>query len=58
MHDEEPDREHDREAYERHVHLAACRERCRIEWSNVNDPPCHPRDDGWAPCCLCIGTPP
>jgi hypothetical protein len=28
-------------------------ERCAYEWSNVNDPPCHPSDPHWTPCPLC-----
>jgi hypothetical protein len=28
---------------------------CRMEWDNVNDPPCHPSDKGWRPCAACIG---
>jgi hypothetical protein len=28
--------------------------RCIIEWSAVNDPPCHPSDSHWKPCPLCV----
>jgi hypothetical protein len=41
------------EDHEREVALAECRTRCLAEWSNVNDPPCHPGDDGWQPCIDC-----
>lgn len=33
----------------------AAKARCREEWSNVNDPPCHPGDADWRPCHLCDG---
>lgn len=36
---------------------AAAAMRCREEWSNVNDPPCHPSDAGWTPCPLCQDQP-
>jgi hypothetical protein len=26
---------------------------CRLEWENVNDPPCHPGDANWRPCPIC-----
>jgi hypothetical protein len=29
-------------------------ERCLAEWSSVNDPPCHPSDEGWHGCGTCI----
>ena len=28
---------------------------CSEEWDSVNDPPCHPGDATWAPCCVCEG---
>jgi len=28
--------------------------RCLAEWSSVNDPPCHPSDEGWHGCGACI----
>jgi hypothetical protein len=31
--------------------------RCRQEWSNVNDPPCHPEDLGWEGCKDCLNRP-
>jgi hypothetical protein len=33
---------------------AAARARCLYQWSTVNDPPCHPSDEGWTGCHLCI----
>lgn len=33
---------------------AAARARCRDQWSTVNDPPCHPSDEGWNGCHLCV----
>ena len=33
---------------------AAARARCLYQWSTVNDPPCHPSDDGWTGCHLCV----
>jgi len=33
---------------------AAARARCLHQWSIVNDPPCHPSDEGWTGCHLCI----
>lgn len=30
---------------------------CLKEWDNVNDPPCHPSDEGWTPCSLCAAPP-
>lgn len=38
------------EDYERR----AAKLRCRNEWSNVNDPPCHPGDKDWKPCATCM----
>jgi hypothetical protein len=29
-------------------------ERCLVEWSSVNDPPCHPSDEGWNGCVTCV----
>ena len=29
-------------------------ERCLVEWSSVNDPPCHPSDEGWNGCGTCV----
>jgi len=29
-------------------------ERCLAEWSSVNDPPCHPSDEGWNGCGTCV----
>ena len=29
-------------------------ERCLVEWSSVNDPPCHPSDEGWKGCGTCV----
>ena len=34
-------------------YILLCKMRCLNEWENVNDPPCHPSDKGWAPCELC-----
>lgn len=34
-------------------HWNECKIRCRKEWENVNDPPCHPSDKDWTPCDLC-----
>ena len=28
--------------------------RCLAEWSSVNDPPCHPSDEGWSGCGTCV----
>jgi hypothetical protein len=36
------------------VLLAYAKQRCLAEWDNVNDPPCHPSDDGWNGCTQCI----
>ena len=33
---------------------ATTRARCRDQWSTVNDPPCHPSDEGWNGCHLCL----
>ncbi len=33
---------------------AAARARCLHQWSTVNDPPCHPSDEGWNGCHLCV----
>jgi len=33
---------------------AAARARCLHQWSTVNDPPCHPNDEGWNGCHLCV----
>ena len=27
---------------------------CLAEWGTVNDPPCHPDDEGWNGCHLCV----
>lgn len=27
---------------------------CLAEWGPVNDPPCHPDDEGWNGCHLCV----
>lgn len=27
---------------------------CRKEWEGVNDPPCHPSDEDWNACPVCI----
>ena len=35
---------------------AAARSRCRHQWSTVNDPPCHPSDEGWTGCHLCVSN--
>lgn len=38
--------------------IEASKARCREEWDNVNDPPCHPSDEDWRPCPLCsVSTP-
>lgn len=29
-------------------------EACLAEWGSVNDPPCHPDDEGWNGCHLCV----
>ena len=29
-------------------------EACLAEWGPVNDPPCHPDDEGWNGCHLCV----
>lgn len=34
--------------------LTQARQRCLSEWSNVNDPPCHPDDFDWKGCGQCI----
>lgn len=36
------------------VIAAQARERCRFEWSTVNDPPCHPSDPSWNGCATCV----
>ncbi len=28
--------------------------RCVSEWASVNDPPCHPSDNGWNGCFDCV----
>ena len=33
---------------------AQAKERCLLEWSAVNDPPCHPSDADWNGCIQCI----
>jgi hypothetical protein len=34
---------------------AQAKARCLSEWSNVNDPPCHPSDStGWNGCSVCV----
>jgi len=37
-----------------HVIEAAARARCLDQWSTTNDPPCHPSDEGWNGCHLCV----
>jgi hypothetical protein len=37
-----------------HVIEAAARARCLDHWSTTNDPPCHPSDEGWNGCHLCV----
>jgi len=32
-------------------------QRCRKEWENVNDPPCHPSNPNWKPCEVCAPAP-
>jgi hypothetical protein len=39
------------------VLIAQARQRCLSEWSNVNDPPCHPDDFDWNGCGQCISCP-
>lgn len=39
------------------VLLASAAVRCRQEWGNVNDPPCHPEDPKWKGCRMCIDGP-
>ncbi len=34
--------------------MAQAKVKCVREWSNVNDPPCHPSDPGWQGCYTCI----
>ena len=36
------------------VLIASAAVRCRQEWGNVNDPPCHPEDPKWKGCRTCI----
>ena len=36
------------------VLTAQAKQRCLFEWSNVNDPPCHPSDPEWNGCVQCI----
>ena len=33
---------------------AAATQACLAEWREVNDPPCHPSDEGWNGCHLCV----
>ena len=33
---------------------AAAVSACLAEWGPVNDPPCHPDDEGWNGCHLCV----
>ena len=33
---------------------ASAVEACLAEWGPVNDPPCHPDDEGWNGCHLCV----
>ena len=33
---------------------AAAVSACLTEWGPVNDPPCHPDDEGWNGCHLCV----
>ncbi len=35
------------------IHASAV-EACLAEWGPVNDPPCHPDDEGWNGCHLCV----
>ena len=39
------------------VLLASAAVRCRQEWGNVNDPPCHPENLKWKGCRTCIDGP-
>ena len=39
------------------VLIASAAVRCRQEWGNVNDPPCHPEDPKWKGCRTCIDGP-
>ena len=39
------------------VMLSYAAVRCRQEWSNVNDPPCHPEDSNWDGCKDCRNGP-
>jgi len=34
--------------------IASAKANCIGEWENVNDPPCHPSDDDWYGCNLCV----
>lgn len=36
------------------VLYASAVEACLAEWGPVNDPPCHPDDEGWNGCHLCV----
>lgn len=36
------------------VLIASAKARCLHEWYNVNDPPCHPSDEGWNGCIQCV----
>jgi hypothetical protein len=36
------------------VLTAQAKQRCLFEWSNVNDPPCHPSNPDWNGCVQCI----
>lgn len=35
---------------------AVTRAQCLWEWDNVNDPPCHPDDEGWKGCSSCYAN--
>ncbi len=34
--------------------VASAKINCLREWDATNDPPCHPSDDGWEGCGLCV----
>lgn len=34
--------------------IASAKLRCLREWTDVNDPPCHPSDENWNGCYLCV----
>ena len=39
------------------VLIASAKASCLHEWCNVNDPPCHPSDEGWNGCIQCVNRP-